>query len=67
MQKLSINTSTKDQILIEDFDQDLDSKFIKESLQPYFRDLFRDLSLRCMTNPNSIEKKIDKVTFIQYT
>jgi len=48
MQRLNINTG-KNLILVEDFDHDGDNKFIKESLVPYFRDLFRDLSLRCMS------------------
>lgn len=33
---------------------------------PYFKDLFRDLTLRCLS-PNAIqEKKLDKVTFVEY-
>lgn len=62
MQRLNINTG-KNQILVEDFDHDSDNKFVKDSLVPYFRDLFRDLALRCMA-PQGLEKKVDKVTFI---
>lgn len=36
-------------IKVEDFDATTDTKFIKEALVPYFRDLFRDLSLRSLS------------------
>jgi len=64
MQRLNINTTKSSLILVEDFDHDTDTKFVKDSLVPYFRDLFRDLALRNMT-PQS-DRRLDKVTFIQY-
>ena len=33
-------------MLVEDYDEQLDGTFVKESLVPYLRDIFRDLSLR---------------------
>lgn len=62
MQRLNINTTKSPLILVEDFDHENDSKFVKESLIPYFRDLFRDLALRCMTP--QVDRRLDKVTFI---
>lgn len=35
---------------IEDFDPEIDSKFIEEALKPYFKDVFQDLSLRSQSN-----------------
>jgi hypothetical protein len=52
-------------IEIEDFDVTTDTKFINDKLVPYFRDLFRDLALRCHQTSGG-EKKIDKVTFTEY-
>lgn len=51
---------------MEDYDNSNDGKFIKEYLLPYFKDLFRDLVLRCLTPAAIQEKKLDKVTFIEY-
>ncbi len=65
MNRLGIN-SNKNFIQVEDFDDINDNKFVKEFLGPYFKDLFRDLAMRCIS-PNAIqEKKLDKVTFIEY-
>jgi hypothetical protein len=63
MQRLSATNSPSNQILVEDFDHETDNKFVKDSLIPYFRNLFKDLALRCMA-PTGNERKIDKVTFI---
>jgi hypothetical protein len=50
-------------LLIEDFDQSMDTHFIMESLAPYFKNLYRDLTLRSL-NPNAIQEgKIDKTVF----
>ena len=38
-------------IEVEDFNALEDNKFIKEALIPYFKDLFRDLSLRATQPP----------------
>lgn len=40
-------------LLIEDFDQSIDGHFIKESLAPYLKNLYRDLTLRSLS-PNAI-------------
>lgn len=58
------------QILVEDFDENIDGKFIKDSLIPYLRDLYRDLALRSFVSTgqsNTRERRLDKVTFVQYT
>lgn len=49
---------------MEDFEGD--SKFIKDFLTPYFKDLYKDLILRCLSSAAIQEKKLDKVTFIEY-
>lgn len=51
---------------IEDFDEQLDGKFLREFLAPYFADLYRDLTLRCLTQIAVKEKKLDKITFLEY-
>jgi len=66
MNRINRENST---IVIEDFDTQEDTKFIKDALIPYFKDLFRDLSLRTMVTPAagaSSTKGIDKVTFFEY-
>ena len=52
-------------IHVEDFNKSSDSKFIKDFLVPYFKDLFKDLAVRTHT-PTTNNDKIDKVTFIEY-
>ena len=49
-------------IRVEDFDHSTDSKCVKELIEPYLKDLYRDLCLRC----DNQKKGIDKVTFIEY-
>lgn len=51
---------------MEEYDEKLDGKFIKEFLNPYIKDVYKDLSLRSLA-PNAVkEKKVDRVTFISY-
>jgi hypothetical protein len=62
-----LSPSIRSYIQVEDFDaHGGDSKFIKDYLQPYFKDLYKDLILRCLSNTAIQEKKLDKVTFIEY-
>ena len=57
----------KSYIQVEDFDiHGGDAKFIKDFLNPYFKDLYKDLILRCLSSSAQQEKKLDKVTFIEY-
>jgi len=39
---------------------------VKDYLNPYFKDLYKDLTLRCLSANAIQEKKLDKVTFIEY-
>lgn len=50
---------------MEDFDDQTDAKFVKEQLLPYFKDLFKDLHMRCNKEIEG-DKCIDKATFIEY-
>jgi len=43
---------------------ELESKFIKLHLRPYFEGVFSDLSLRSTTSPK--KTSIDRVTFVEY-
>lgn len=52
----------EDVLHIEDFYAESDSKFVEQELEPYLRDLYKDLLIRS----NQVEN-IDKVTFIEYT
>ncbi len=57
----------KSYIQVEDFDiHGGDAKFVKDYLNPYFKDLYKDLTLRCLSTTAIQEKKLDKVTFIEY-
>ena len=62
-----LSPSIKNYIQVEDFDVNGgDSKFIKDYLYPYFKDLYKDLILRCLSSTAIQAKKLDKVTFIEY-
>jgi hypothetical protein len=49
---------------VEDFDEKLDGKFIKEFLIPYLKDLYKDVAMRSILPGAVKEHKIDKVSFI---
>jgi hypothetical protein len=51
---------------VEEFDNSTDSKFIKEAMVPYFKDLFKDLSMRCHISTSS-KLVVDKIVFMEYT
>jgi hypothetical protein len=56
-------------VYLEDLSEELEKKFVKFHLRPYFLSVFADLSLRSSTFPNpsgKIIKSIDKVTFVEY-
>ena len=53
-------------ILVEDFDATLDTKFTSDYFEPYLKDLYKDLQLRCISPDATSLKKIDKVTFLEY-
>jgi hypothetical protein len=49
----------------------IDNRFLAEMITPYFKDLFKDLSLRSMQkaialNSEPIEKTLTKATFFEY-
>ena len=48
MNSKPVLNTPKNIIRVADFDDSMDSKFVKEFLTPYLKDLFRDLSLRCL-------------------
>ena len=58
-------TATPDFISVEEYDAGRDTKFVNNSLVPYFKDLYKDLHLRCQ-KPSDGEKHIDKVTFVEF-
>ena len=51
-----------DYLAIEDYDEDVDKRFVDSMLTQYLTDLFKDLQIR-----SSHETHVDKVTFIEYT
>lgn len=56
-------------VYLEELSEDLEKKFVKFHLRPYFLSVFADLALRSSTYPNptgKIQKSIDKVTFVEY-
>ncbi len=53
-------------IKIEELDKSTDTKFIRDFLRPYLQDLYKDLAQRSLTKEAVTEKKIDKVTFLEY-
>lgn len=53
-------------ISVEDFNEECDRKFITEYLNPYFKDLYNDLILRCVTPEAITERKLDKIIFLEY-
>lgn len=53
-------------IQVEDFDSAIDGKFVKDFLRPYFADLYKDLTLRCLTQPALRDKKLDRIALLEY-
>jgi len=56
-------------IYLEDLSDELEKKFVKFHLKPYFLSVFADLSLRSSAPPkndNKNLKSIEKVTFVEY-
>ena len=51
-------------VFLVEISDELESKFIKLHLRPYFQGVFSDLSLRSTTS--LIKTSIDRVTFIEY-
>ena len=54
---------------MEDLSDELEKKFVKFHLKPYFLSVFADLSLRSSAPPkndNKNLKSIEKVTFVEY-
>jgi hypothetical protein len=53
-------------ILVEDFDSTVDTRFVRDFLKPYFLDLYKDLTLRCITQPALRDKKLDRIALLEY-
>ena len=49
---------------MEDYDEQIDGRFVRDFLTPYLKDVYRDLSLWSLSPAAIKEKKVDKVTFI---
>jgi hypothetical protein len=62
----SFGQAQQEYIQVEDYDEQLDGKFVRELMVPYMRDLYKDLALRSLAPAAIKEKKLDKVTFIKY-
>ena len=58
--------SSFSQIQVEDYDEHTDGRFVRDFLCPYFVDLYKDLTLRCLTPAAIKEKKLDRITFLEY-
>jgi hypothetical protein len=53
-------------IQVEDYEEAVDGRFVREYLLPYFKDLYKDLALRSI-HPQAIkEQRMDRVAFVQY-
>lgn len=63
---LSNGSPVREYIHVEDYDEQIDGRFVRDFLTPYLRDVYRDLSLRSLAPAAVKEKKVDKVTFVQY-
>lgn len=44
----------------------MDGRFVKDFLKPYFTDLYKDLTLRCLTQPALRDKKLDRIALLEY-
>lgn len=61
-----VEPSSPLRLQVEDFDSDTDGRFITEHLVPYLKELYRDLSLRCLQESAIADKKLDQTTLLQY-
>jgi hypothetical protein len=59
------SNSSSDVILVEDLNKELATKFEKKILKPYFKNLFKDLSLRSSISTSG-GVFVDKNAFIEY-
>jgi len=67
--KLPTDPQDYNLIFLEDLSDELEKKFVKFHLKPYFLSVFADLSLRSSAPPNNANKNlksIEKVTFVEY-
>jgi len=66
--KLPTDPQDYNLIYLEDLSDELEKKFVKFHLRPYFLSVFADLSLRSSAPPNNakVQKSIEKVTFVEY-
>lgn len=62
------NTGGDEVILIEDFDEALDTQFLNDVVKPYFQTIFQDVAMR-RHSPKKTDDEvefIDKVAFFEY-
>lgn len=63
------NNGGDEVILIEDFDEALDTDFLNNVVKPYFKTIFMDVAMR-RHSPKKTDDElefIDKVAFFEYT
>jgi len=63
--KSTNESASSDVILVEDLNKELATKFEKKVLKPYFKNLFKDLSLRSSISTSG-GVFVDKNAFIEY-
>jgi hypothetical protein len=56
--------TTQTFINIEGFDDKYDQDCVTDFLQPYFKDLYKDLCLRSLSSRATKENKLDKAAFL---
>lgn len=61
---------TTKQMLVEEYNELTDGKFLRDKMQPYFRNIFTDIALRSHTPKKAADEDaqcIDNVAFFEYT
>jgi hypothetical protein len=59
----------QDYLLIEEFNEEMDRKFLEEVVKPYFANIFTDIAQRRMSprKGDDREEYVDNVAFFEYT
>lgn len=55
-------------MFLEEFTPEMEKKFHKQIMHPYYKSVFADLALRSSPPPKEakVQKSVDKVTFVEY-
>lgn len=64
-----ITSPSRSYLLVEDFDQQIDTQFQTEVAEDYFRTLFKDVAARSVSPRTDTfpERFVDNVAFFEYT